>query len=108
MDDLNSIILEGTVIGAYDTGRTERFSQNRFDIINRRSSPRHGRRRGDSRFTVDLSHLGDTKIMAKVRRGARLRIVGYLDRPERGQPLVVADHVEVKAIRLPVPGLVEA
>ena len=27
---------------------------------------------------------------------------------QRGQPLVVADHVEVKAIRLPVPGLVEA
>lgn len=108
MDDLNSIILEGTVVGAYDTGRAERFSRDRFDIINRRSSPRNGRRRADSRFTVDLSRLSDTKLLTKIRRGARLRVVGYLDRPERGQPLVVADHVEVKAIRLPVPGLVEA
>lgn len=78
MDDLNSVLLEGIV------------------IVTQRTNPRPGRKSGNSRFTVDLSRLPEfTRV--NCRRGVRLRVVGFLDRPERGQALVVAEHMEIKS-----------
>lgn len=96
MDDLNSVILEGTLVGSYDNGRTGRFAEHRIDIVSQRSTPRLGRKSGHSRFTVDLSRVSLLGPQSTLRRGARLRIVGFLDRPERGQALVIAEHLEVK------------
>lgn len=96
MDDLNSVLLEGIVIGSYNVGRSDRFSGQRIDIVSQRTNPRQGRKNGNSRFTVALSRLPEfTRI--NCRRGVRLRVVGFLDRPERGQALVVAEHLEIKA-----------
>lgn len=101
MDDLNSVLVEGTLIGPYDSGKGGRFSEQRIDILTQRATPRQGRKSGSSRLTVDLSKLSSLDFAQRLRRGSRLRVVGYLDRPERGNALIIAEHVEVKPVLAP-------